>query len=67
MRRVVVTGLGLVTPLGGSVETSWANIIAGKSGAGTITFPATSLRKINLEITSASGTPRIAELETYAG
>ena len=37
MRRVVVTGLGLVTPLGGDVETSWANLIAGKSGAGTIT------------------------------
>jgi len=37
MRRVVVTGLGLVTPLGGDVETSWRNIIAGKSGAGTIT------------------------------
>jgi len=37
MRRVVVTGLGLVTPLGADVETTWANIIAGKSGAGTIT------------------------------
>ena len=37
MRRVVVTGLGLVTPLGGDVETSWANIIAAKSGAGKIT------------------------------
>ena len=37
MRRVVVTGLGLVTPLGGDVETSWRNLIAGKSGAGTIT------------------------------
>lgn len=37
MRRVVVTGLGLVTPLGGDVETSWANLIAGKSGAGKIT------------------------------
>jgi 3-oxoacyl-[acyl-carrier-protein] synthase II len=37
MRRVVVTGLGLVTPLGGDVETSWANIIGSKSGAGTIT------------------------------
>lgn len=37
MRRVVVTGLGLVTPLGGNVETSWANIIASKSGAGPIT------------------------------
>ena len=32
MRRVVVTGLGMVTPLGGNVETSWANILASKSG-----------------------------------
>lgn len=37
MRRVVVTGLGLVTPLGGDVETTWSNILAGKSGAGPIT------------------------------
>ncbi len=37
MRRVVVTGLGLVTPLGGDVDTSWKNIVEGKSGAGTIT------------------------------
>jgi 3-oxoacyl-[acyl-carrier-protein] synthase II len=37
MRRVVVTGLGLVTPLGADVETVWANLIAAKSGAGRIT------------------------------
>ena len=37
MRRVVVTGLGLVTPLGADVETVWSNIIASKSGAGHIT------------------------------
>ena len=37
MRRVVVTGLGLVTPLGADVETTWANILASKSGAGRIT------------------------------
>ncbi|MEP1606940.1 MAG: beta-ketoacyl synthase N-terminal-like domain-containing protein, partial [Marinomonas sp.] len=37
MRRVVVTGLGLVTPLGGDVDTTWGNLIAGKSGAGPIT------------------------------
>ena len=37
MRRVVVTGLGLVTPLGADVETAWKNIIGAKSGAATIT------------------------------
>jgi 3-oxoacyl-[acyl-carrier-protein] synthase II len=37
MRRVVVTGLGLVTPLGADVETTWANLLASKSGAGRIT------------------------------
>jgi len=37
MRRVVVTGLGMVSPLGGDVATSWKNILASKSGAGRIT------------------------------
>ncbi len=37
MRRVVVTGLGLVTPLGADVEIAWKNIIASKSGAARIT------------------------------
>ncbi len=37
MRRVVVTGLGLVTPLGADVETAWKTIIAARSGAGRIT------------------------------
>jgi len=45
MRRVVVTGLGLVTPLGADVETAWSNLIAAKSGAGTITrFDATDFQ-----------------------
>ncbi|HSP56885.1 MAG TPA: beta-ketoacyl-ACP synthase II [Halomonas sp.] len=35
-KRVVVTGLGLVTPLGNSVDESWANIVAGKSGIAPI-------------------------------
>ena len=35
-RRVVVTGLGCVSPVGNTVDEAWANIIAGKSGIGTI-------------------------------
>jgi len=37
MRRVVVTGIGMVTPLGLNTESSWSNIIEGKSGAGPLT------------------------------
>ena len=36
-RRVVITGLGALTPLGNDVETSWENLIAGRSGAAEIT------------------------------
>ncbi len=36
-RRIVVTGLGMLTPVGNSVEESWKNIIAGKSGIAPIT------------------------------
>ena len=35
-RRVVITGLGAVSPLGNDVETTWQNLTAGKSGAGQI-------------------------------
>lgn len=37
LRRVVVTGMGAITPLGNDVPTTWAAAIAGKSGAGPIT------------------------------
>ena len=36
MRRVVVTGVGMVSPAGGSADASWANIIAGKSSAAKV-------------------------------
>jgi 3-oxoacyl-[acyl-carrier-protein] synthase II len=36
-RRVVVTGLGAVTPLGNDVESTWEGLVAGRSGAGEIT------------------------------
>ena len=45
LKRVVVTGLGAVTPLGNDVKTTWENTIAGKSGAGPITLFDASLFK----------------------
>jgi 3-oxoacyl-[acyl-carrier-protein] synthase II len=36
-RRVVITGMGAVTPLGNDVATSWQNLVSGMSGAGPIT------------------------------
>ena len=44
MRRVVVTGLGMVSPLGCGVEVSWKNLLAGKSGGVRIVdFPVDDL------------------------
>jgi len=36
-RRVVITGLGIVSPVGNDIKSAWANILAGKSGIGPIT------------------------------
>src|SRR5690242_12987119 len=37
MRRVVITGVGAVSPCGTDTETTWANVVAGKSGIGIVT------------------------------
>lgn len=42
-------------------------VLASGSGAGAITFARTSLRKITFKIVSSTGTPKVAEFETYAG
>ncbi|MRR50071.1 MAG: beta-ketoacyl-[acyl-carrier-protein] synthase II [Rhodocyclaceae bacterium] len=44
-RRVVVTGLGIVSPVGNTVSEAWGNLVAGKSGIGPIThFDASALK-----------------------
>jgi 3-oxoacyl-[acyl-carrier-protein] synthase II len=57
MRRVVVTGIGMVTPLGWGAEKTWAEILAGKSGAGKISaFDATDYAcQVACEVPRVSG------------
>ena len=57
MRRVVVTGMGIVSPLGTGVEATWSNMLAGKSGAGPITrFDASDLpSRIAFEVKEGDG------------
>ena len=45
LKRVVITGLGAITPIGNDVETTWQNALAGVSGAGPITHFDASLFK----------------------
>src|SRR5512135_2039846 len=54
MRRVVVTGLGLVTPLACGVEETWSRLLAGKSGA----RPITKFRTDDLATKFACDVPR---------
>ncbi len=58
MRRVVVTGIGMVSPLGGNVEDTWSNILAGRSGIGPITrFDASEMAcRIAGEVKKGDGT-----------
>jgi len=57
MRRVVITGLGMVTPLGWGVEHTWKALLAGKSGAGRITAfdPTDYACKIACEVPRVDG------------
>jgi 3-oxoacyl-[acyl-carrier-protein] synthase II len=59
-RRVVVTGLGLVTPVGNNVDDSWASIVAGRSGAALIeTFD------VSAYSTRFSASVRDFDVDTY--
>ena len=58
MRRVVVTGLGMVTPLASGVEATWERLLAGRSGAGPITRfdPSGVITQYACEIPRGDGT-----------
>lgn len=60
MRRVVVTGMGAITPVGNDVETMWANMLAGVNGVEKITSFDTSDLKVHL-----AGTVKNFEPEKY--
>jgi 3-oxoacyl-[acyl-carrier-protein] synthase II len=47
-KRVVITGMGCVSPLGNEVSTLWSNLIAGKSGVGLITHYDTTQYKVKI-------------------
>ena len=47
-KRVVITGMGCVSPLGNDVSTLWSNILAGKSGVGLITHYDTSRFEVKI-------------------
>lgn len=59
-RRVVVTGLGCVSPVGNTVEQAWSNVLAGKSGIGLITKFDTSAFACKI-----AGEVRDFDLEAY--
>jgi 3-oxoacyl-[acyl-carrier-protein] synthase II len=67
MRRVVVTGLGLVTPLADGVEASWSRILDGQSGAGKITGfdPSKLVTQYACEVPLGDGTDGTFNGEKY--
>ncbi len=67
MRRVVVTGLGLVTPLADGVEETWTRLLAGQSGAGTITRfdPSNVATTYACEVKWGDGTDGTFNPDTY--
>ena len=67
MRRVVVTGLGLVTPLADGVEKSWSRLLEGQSGAGTITRfdPVNVITKYACEVPYGDGSDGTFDPDHY--
>ena len=57
-RRVVITGMGTVSPIGNTVEKSWDSLVNGRSGIGKITYFDTSLFKAKLDAEVKDFNPR---------
>ena len=71
-RRVVITGLGLISPVGNTVEEGWQNILAGRSGIGlvtkfdTSTFPVRIAGEVrNFDITSYISAKDARRMDTF--
>ncbi len=67
MRRVVVTGLGIVSPLATGIEATWARLIAGESAAGPITkFDASDLQaRVAFEVKRGDGSDGTLNLDQW--
>ena len=68
MRRVVITGMGMVSPLACGVEETWSRLLAGQSGAGAITnFDASDLScRIACEVPKGDGTDGTFNADDWA-
>ena len=64
-KRVVITGLGCISPLGNDVATMWKNITTGKSGVGMITYYDTTAFKVKIgaEVKNFDGAARFGVRE----
>ncbi|MCX6429485.1 MAG: beta-ketoacyl synthase N-terminal-like domain-containing protein, partial [Actinobacteria bacterium] len=60
-RRVVVTGLGATTPLGGDVATTWSALLAGKSGVSTLPHEWANTLPVTIAAMVATGPSEVME------
>ena len=67
LKRVVVTGLGAITPLGHNTKESWGNLVKGVSGSDLITNFDASCLKLNLPVRLKTTMRKIISTEKKPG